>query len=213
MQASRLTAMAECVASAAGARSRGKRLRGRDAHGVDPVPELGLGIVARLALGLVGHQQLEHHLARLLGPLASPSSPSCRRRPSAGRRRPARARPRPRPCRRGSCRRRDSRAPDASTGAGSWCRCRCGDLPDGLAGLGLDLASVQREGDLGHDGASQLFSSISTKAILEGVGVDDVVVHAGLAEVGDALLQLGEALLALRARRASAGRCPSGTTT
>ena len=75
-----------------------------------------------LALGLVGQQQLEHHLARLLRPLATPSSPSCRRRPCAGRRRPARARPRPRPCRRGSCRRRDSRAPDASTDAGSWCR-------------------------------------------------------------------------------------------
>jgi hypothetical protein len=37
-------------------------------------------------------------------------------------------------------------------------------LPDGLAGLGLDLASVQREGDLGHDGRFQLLISISTKA-------------------------------------------------
>src|SRR5262245_42443690 len=36
------------------------------------------------------------------------------------------------------------------------------------------------------------------ESILEGVGVDDVVVHARLAEVGDTLLQLGKALLALR---------------
>ena len=38
------------------------------------------------------------------------------------------------------------------------------DLPDGLAGLGLDRLAVQLEGDLGGHTLPQLFSSISTNA-------------------------------------------------
>ena len=121
----------------------------RDAHGIDPAPELGSRIVARLAPGLVGHQQLEHHLARLLGPLARRLHLHARgglpltgggqhalalhldhARAAvavgaiAGRRVPAQV--------------RDLGAVPLR------------DLPDGLARLRLDLAPVQRECDLGH---------------------------------------------------------------
>ena len=74
------------------------------------------------------------------------------RRASGCRTPPAPARPRSRPCRRGSCHRRDSRARAASTDAGSGALA-LRHLPDGLAGPRLDLAAVERERDgIGHDG-------------------------------------------------------------
>ena len=190
--------MAECVTSATGRSSLGKAARGRHAHRVDPVPELGAWIVARLALGLVGHQQLEHHLARLLGALA--------RRlhlhaggglALAGGGQHALAL------------HLDHAGAAVAVGAIAGCR-----MPAQVRDLGAvplrpparwsrrprPRPRVRRASKviLVIGARLQLFSSISTNAILEGVGVDDVVMHAGLAEVGDALLQLGEALLALR---------------
>ena len=40
-----------------------------DAHGIDPTPEFGGRVVTACPFGLVGQQQLKHHLARLLCPL------------------------------------------------------------------------------------------------------------------------------------------------
>ena len=70
---------------------------------------------------LVGHQKLEHHVARGLGAMVRGVDLHARRRACGCSLPPARARPRSRPCRRGNCRRRDSRARANSTDAG--CRC------------------------------------------------------------------------------------------
>ena len=122
MQASRLTAIAIWLRSGAGSRSRAGRRLDRDLHAVGPVPELRGRIVRfRVAVGLIGDQQLEHHLARGLGAVGLRSSPSCRARACGCSLRRARARPRSRPCRRGSCRPAGSRAPARSTDA----ECRC----------------------------------------------------------------------------------------
>ena len=68
MQASRLTAMAGWLRSGVG-RMALAEAAGRDVHAVGPGPEFRLRIVRGLARGLVGHQQLEHHLPRGLGAL------------------------------------------------------------------------------------------------------------------------------------------------
>ena len=135
----------------------------RDAHGVDPVPETRLGIVAAFAYRLVRHQQLEHHLARLLRALAG------RLDFHAGS---------------GLALARSRQHPFAfhfdHTGAavavrpvaGSWMPAQMrdlgavtlGNLPDRLAGFGLDRLAIELEGDLSCHWRPQLFSSISTNA-------------------------------------------------
>ncbi len=122
-------------------------------------------------------------------------------------------------------------------------------LPDGLARLGLDLASVQREGDLVGHGALMIRRRFSSWGRMEGdcgsevglatppggegsgrsgkarvpscglqldldegelevVGVDDVVMHAGLAEVGYAAASGRQSSPRPAATPASAGRRP-----
>ena len=128
MQASRLTAIATWLRSGAGCFSRAGRRLVCDPHAVGPVPELRVRVVRqRAAVGLVGDQQLEHHLARGLGAVGLATSPSCRRSACGCSSRRARARPRSRPCRRGNCRPGGSRAPARSTDA--ECRCRCAWRP------------------------------------------------------------------------------------
>ncbi len=120
-----------------------------DAHVVDPGPELGLRIVGITARGLIGDEQLEHHLLRFLRPLGrrlhlhagsglalagrgqhalaldlDDAGAAVAVGAIAGRRMPAQM--------------RDRRAVALR------------HLPDGLAGLGLDLAAIEREGDLAH---------------------------------------------------------------
>ena len=125
MQASRLTAIAACVVSAAGLSPAESGWSAAMPIASTQLQNLDVGIVAVLARRLVGDAAARTPSRAISSPARTRSSPSCPAPACAGRRRRARARPRPRPCRRGSCRRRDSPAPDASTDAGSSCPPAC----------------------------------------------------------------------------------------
>ena len=58
-----------------------------------------------------------------------------------------------------------------------------GHLPDRLARLGLDRLAIELEGDLGCHLASSALQLDLDERIFEVVGIDDVVMDAGLAEV------------------------------
>ncbi len=122
----------------------GGKAAGADTHAVGPGPEFRLRVVRGLALGLVGNQQLENHLARGLGAVGGGLHlHAFARRADAARRQHALA--------------LDLHhagaaiAVGAVAGLGRIAQMRdidafaLGDLPDGLAGLRLDLAAVEEE--------------------------------------------------------------------
>src|SRR5581483_4409527 len=116
----------------------------RDVHALGPGPELGLRVVRGVALGLVGNQQLEHHLPRRPGAVGGGLHlHAFARRANAARRQHALA--------------LDLHhagaaiAVGAVAGLGRIAQVRdvdafaLGDLPDGLARLRRHLAAVERE--------------------------------------------------------------------
>ena len=109
-------------------------------------------------------QAVEHQLARN-GRARSRSAPSCPARVCGCRRPRARARPRSRPCRRGNCRRRDSRA-SAQAQMRDLQALAVRHLPDRLVRRGLDLDAVERKADrVGHSPAKKAWPRCCVRSL------------------------------------------------
>ena len=145
MHASSWTAIAGWLRSGGGAVAA-REPAGLEPQAVGPAPELRVRVVglARAAADRPAAARRPSSARYRRG--ASGSSPACRPWACGCTRRPAPARPRPRPCRPGSCRRRDTPARASSTGGGSRSRAASRDLPDASRRARLDLAAVELEG-------------------------------------------------------------------